>query len=293
MHRVSAVFVLRKAPAVRLHRVALTVTMSGALLAPLLVALPATPASAACATKTTKSIKGVVYGSDNRDVNVTIGFDVVDKNGVSIDATPGVSSYGCRKTGGYSVKQEKNVWIGGEGVPAGSAMYNYKGEYKGKTTRTWSLGNLPSNAASVWIEVYSRKSRNTACMSGGLPCRDPDTHKYGYVMRRKVALGSTGVKLILSRNCNYGGKNGVIAGTVKNKAGQALTASRGFAWSTKTDQNYTALGWGSAIRTSGSYKVSALAAEQQYVVWMTYNGVTQKKYVTVSSCKTSALNFVF
>jgi hypothetical protein len=278
-------------------RVAVTALAGAALLVPL-IAVTTPAASAACATRTTRSISGTVIGTDNLDVNVTIGFDVESSTGVIIDATPGSSTYGCKKTGGYSVKQlEKNRYINAEGKPANSPMYDYKGTYMGRTSRTWTLSNLPSNATSVWIEVYSRRYRNTGCLDGsGQPCAGiSDTHKYGYAMRRKVAVGATGVIIKLPRNCSYtGGSNGVVAGSVKSKSGQSLTPSRAMAWSTAADSNTTTLGWGSGVLASGSYKISALASKQTYAVWVTYNGVTQKRTgITVNTCRSTPLNFVF
>lgn len=282
---------LRSVPA----RLGVVLATTVASVVPLL-ALEAPVAGAACATRTTRAISGTVTGTDNLDVNVTIGFDVETSTGVIIDATPGSSTYGCKKTGGYSVKQlEKNRYLDGEGKPAGSPMYDYTGAYMGKTTRTWKLGSLPSNAKYVWIEVYARKYRNTGCKdANGNWCFGlSDTHKYGYVMRRRIAVGSTGVALRLPRNCGYGGSNGAISGTVKTTSGTAVTPSRAFAWSTATDSNSAVLGWGSGLRSSGKYTVPALASKQSYTVWVTYNGVTQKKSASVAGCKTTPLSFVF
>jgi hypothetical protein len=278
-------------------RYAVTAAAAAAVLVPL-VAVATPEASAACASKTTRSISGTIIGADNLDVNVTMGFDVESTTaGVIIDATPGVSTYGCRKTGGYSVKQlEKNRYLNGEGKPAGSPMYDYTGAYMGRTTRTWTLGNLPSNAKYVWIEVYARKYRNTGCKdANGNWCFGlSDTHKYGYAMRRRVPVGATGVVIKLPRNCGYGGSNGAIAGSVKSASGAALTPSRAMTWSTSGDSNTRSLGWGSGTRSSGKYQLTALASSQTYDVRVTYNGVTKRKTgVAVSACKTTPVNFVF
>ena len=277
-------------------RIAVTAVVSAAVLVPL-VAVTTPAASAACATRTNRSISGVVYGADNLDVNVSIGFDVQASNGTIVDATPGSSTYGCKKTGGYSVKQhEKNRYLNAEGAVHGTKMYDYRGMYMGTTVRTWSLGNLPSNATSVWIEVYSRRYRNSGCAdANGTPCMGPsDTHKYGHVMRRKVRIGSTGVVLKLPKNCAYRGTNGSITGTVKSRSGAALTPTRVNAWSMAPDSNTTPLGWGSGARSSGRYTISSLAANQKYAVWVSYGGVTQKRtYVPVASCKATSLSFVF
>jgi hypothetical protein len=268
-------------------RVAVTVVASAALVVPLMaVATPA--ASAACATRTTRSISGVVYGVDNLDVNVSIGFDVESTAGTIINV-----SDGCAKTGGYSAPvQEKNHYVSYRGQAKASRMYDSTGAYKGVTTRTWKLANLPSNAKSVWIEVYARGYNGSPCTT----CMSPaDTRKYGYSMRRQVPVGSTNVMVRLPINCAYaGGGNGVIQGSVKTKAGAAIQATHVYAWSHMADSNYKVLGWGSAANIpSGSYKVNALAPNQTYTMWL-YRGTTiYKKYdVAVNACKATTVNWV-
>jgi hypothetical protein len=245
-------------------------------------------AAAACATRTTRSISGYVAGLDNRDVNVSIGFDVVDASGRGINV-----SDGCTKTSGYSApQQEKNHYVSGEGAPRASKMYDAQGVYRGVTTRNWSLGSLPSNAAGVWIEVYSRGYQGSACTS----CFGPkDVHKYGYVMRRMVKVGSTGVALRLPMTCAYsGGSTGKVYGRVFNAAGASLTPTRAMAWSIAPDNNTVPMGWGSGSLGKGAYEVSSLASGQKYVVWVTYNGVTQKRTgIAVNACKVTPLNFKF
>jgi hypothetical protein len=266
---------------------AAVVLLTGACVGASLVAVPSV-ASAACATKTTRAISGIISGGDNRDVNVSIGFDVQDAKGTFIKVADG-----CKKGAGYSApQQEKNHYVGGEGALRNSRMHDAQGNDKGVTTHTWRLGSLPSNASSVWIEVYSRAYTGSPCTT----CFGAkDVHKYGYVMRRKVKVGSTGVNLRLPLTCSFpGGSTGIITGTVKNRAGQVLTPSRAMAWSVLPDSNTTPMGWGSGSLASGRYKVESLASAQKYSVWVTYNGVTQKRTgVPDNRCKTTPLNFVF
>lgn len=255
----------------------------------LVSALAVTPsASAACATRTTRSISGVVYGADLRDVNVSIGFDVQSTTGTMINV-----SDGCLKTGGYSApQQEKNHYVSGEGAPRSSRMYDVNGTYRGVTTHTWSLTGLPSNAASVWIEVYSRGYAGSPCTQ----CFGPkDVHKYGYTMRRQVKVGSTGVVLKLPLTCSYsGGTAGAVFGYVKDAAGHSVTPTRAVAWSQAVDTNTTPMGWGSGSLALGSYKIPSLAANQKYAVWVSYKGVTQKRTgIFVSACHTTPLSFKF
>jgi hypothetical protein len=93
-----------KETAVRAGR-AVVAAVAAALVAAVAPTLASAPAQAACATNTGKSISGTVFGQDGRDVNVSIGFDVVDRNGRALNTDPKSSSYGCAKTGGYSVPQ--------------------------------------------------------------------------------------------------------------------------------------------------------------------------------------------
>lgn len=274
-----------RSPLLRARRSAVALLVAG-LLSPVAVAV-APSASAACAAHTTRSISGVVYGVDNRDVNVSIGFDVESTSGTIINV-----SDGCAKTGGYSAPvQEKNHFVSGDGAARASRMYDVNGVYKGLTTRTWSLTGLPSNAKSVWIEVYARKytgSPCTTCMG------NVDTHKYGFVMRRRVLVGSTNVMLREPINCGYaGGANGAIAGTVKNRAGQAVKPDRVYAWSMAADTNYSVMGWGTGATATGSYRVPALASGQSYAVQLTYKGVAYKKtQVPVSKCGTTTVHWI-
>lgn len=260
-------------------RAAAALVSTAALVVPL-VLTSAPAASAACASRTTRSISGVIYGVDNRDVNVSIGFDVQSYSGQIINV-----SDGCAKTGGYSAPvQEKNHFVKGEGQARASRMYDVNGAYKGITTRTWSLNNLPSNAKSVWIEVYARTYTGSPCTS----CMgNVDTHKYGFAMRRQVLVGATGAVIRLPINCGFtGGANGSIYGSVKTKSGTAVLADRVYGWSTSADSNYSVLGWGSAARSTGSYTMAALAPNQKYTIWLYRNGVVYKKTgIPVYSCR--------
>ena len=97
------------------------------------VVMTSSPAQAACATNSGRSISGTVFGQDGRDVNVSIGFDVVDRYGKALNTDPKSASYGCAKTGGYSVPQTYlNHFVGFEGVPQGTVMSDGT-----RTTRAW------------------------------------------------------------------------------------------------------------------------------------------------------------
>lgn len=267
-------------------RAALTVAATAGMVVPL-VAVSTPAASAACASRTTRSISGVVYGVDNQDVNVSIGFDVESTAGTIINV-----SDGCRKTGGYSAPvQEKNHFVSYQGQPRGSMQYDAQGRARGATTRTWKLSNLPSNAKSVWIEVYARTYNGSPCLT----CMGPvDTRKYGFSTRRRVPVGATNTIIRLPINCGYaGGANGAINGTIRNAALQPVTAYRVYAWSIAPDSNYKVLGWGSGAIGSGSYHLKAMAPNQSYTIWVYHNGrIWKKTNVAVSSCRTTKVDWV-
>lgn len=104
--------------------------VAAALVAGVAPVVASAPAQAACATNTGKSISGSVFGQDNRDVNVSIGFDLVDRNGRALNADPKSPGYGCAKTGGYSVPQSYlNHFVGPEGQAQGSEMKDAQGYY--------------------------------------------------------------------------------------------------------------------------------------------------------------------
>jgi hypothetical protein len=255
---------------------------------PIVLSVGVPSASAACASRTTRSISGTVSGQDDHDVNVSIGFDVESTSGKVINV-----SDGCAKTGGYSAPvQELNHYLSGEGAPRGSRMYDANGAYKGVTTRSFRLTNLPSNAAYVWIEVYSRRYTGSPCTT----CMGPaDVHKYGYAMRRRIPVGTTGINIKTPMTCSnvWGGAAGKIAGVVKDRSGKTVNPTHVYTWSEIT--NSPALtGWGSAQPvTNGNYLLSSLASKQRYTVHVFTGSVDHPKYhVPVYPCQTTHVNFV-
>ncbi len=269
------------------HLVAAAAVGAGILIAPQAVTTP--EARAACAGNSGRSISGTFYGEDNRDVNVSIGFDVQDSAGRDIDVDPTKSTYGCVTAGGgYSVYPiEYNHYVTGQGAPQRTLMKN--GQY---TTRTWSLRNLPSNASRVWIEVYSRGYTGSPCTT----CMNPgDVSKYGYANRHWIPVGATNVPLVLPMNCgSYGGRNGYITGTVKDRYGKPVTLKNIYAWTTYNNSPVLLQGWGSGRVSSGSYQLVALASRQNYTVWaITQDGRRFIKYnVPVYDCKSTPVNWV-
>jgi hypothetical protein len=256
------------------------------LLAPVAIAV-APAASAACAAPGTRSISGTVFGVDNRDVNVSIGFDVQSTSGTIINV-----SDGCPKTGGYSAPvKEYNHYVKYTGQGQNTMQYDNKGVAKGNTVRTWSLTNLPSNAKSVFIEVYAR---DYATYNNPSAMGPVNTAKYGFARRVQVAVGSTNVVIRLPMNCNYkGGNNAAIAGAVRTSAGTAVKPDFVYAFSDLPDGNYKIMGWGIATTSTGNYKVNALAANEAYHLQLSYRGRTYvKRGINVTTCSTVGVNWV-
>lgn len=271
----------------RLIRVGLSAVLAAVGLA---VAAPSSPANAACASNAHLSISGYVYGADNRDVNVSIGFEVQDRNGHDINVDPAYSDYGCGQTsqhGGYSIyPKELNHYVPYDGVPQHTLMKN--GQY---TTRTWTLGNLPSNAYRVWIEVYSRGYTGSPCTT----CMNPgNVTKYGYANKHFVPVGTKGLTIKLPMRCGtYGGNAGYIGGTVRTSTGAAYTLKHVYAWTTLSWNQLPSLqAWGSGAIASGSYQIKGLAPGQTYTVWAyRQDGSIVRRYkVPVYACRTTTLN---
>ena len=255
--------------------------------------LVSAPASAACATNSGRSISGTVFGQDGRDVNVSIGFDLVDRNGRALNAVPGSASYGCAKTGAYSVPQTYlNHFVTREGAPQGSTMQDGT-----RTTRAWRLSNIPSNAVGAYVEVYSRGYKGSPCKdANGNWCFNPgDTTKYGYANKHLVPVGTSGLPIRLPMTCGYKGTAGNIQGKIVNAAGSPVAVQAVFAWTeTKWNAYPYYQGWGSAqFPRTGYYVLPSLASKQKYTIWVkTKDGRTIKRTgIPVSDCKATPLSF--
>lgn len=233
-----------------------------------------TASAATCAPASSKYIGGSIAGQDGRAINAQISLDVVDSKGRRIGMN------GCLAKG-YTRTLWVNTNVSGDGSTATTGV-----------TRRWRLNNLPSNAVAVWIEVWTRTNQPKPCPT----CDGPvDTHRYGFVNRRAVKVNNGSVRLLAPLHCAQGGSSGSIQGYTKLKNGTKVTLSRLYAWSMLTPDGSKPLqGWGAGKWSSGFYRVDNLASGQTYVVWATYNGVTQKRLnVPVRSCRSTPLSFAF
>lgn len=256
-------------------------------------ALSSASAQAACATNSGRSITGTVFGQDGRDVNVSIGFDLVDRNGRALNGDPRSAGYGCAKTGGYSVPQTYlNHFVSPEGAAPGSVMQDGN-----RTTRGWRLTSIPSNAVGAYIEVYHRGYTGSRCKdANGNWCFNPSTlTKYGYANKHLVPIGTQNLPIRLPMTCAYKGTAGNIQGRIVNAAGQPVKVKNVFAW-TQTKWNAWPYyqGWGSArFPRDGYYVIPSLASKQKYTIWLTTTDgkVHKRTDVPVSDCKATPLSF--
>lgn len=272
---------------------------------------PTTPqAQAACATNSGKSITGTVVGQDGRDVNVSIGFDLVDRNGRALDADPTSASYGCAKTGGYSVPQTYlNHFVGPEGAEPHRPSRGWSPRERAfryrepvmpdgqPTTRRWKLTSIPSNAVGAYIEVYHRGYTGSPCRdANGNYCFNKQTlTKYGNSNKHLVPIGTQDLPIRLPMTCAYGGSAGSISGRILDAAGRPVQVKNLFAWTETKWNAYPFLqGWGIArFSSDGSYVIPSLASKQKYVLWLTaMDGTVHKRFgVPVNDCTATRLDF--
>lgn len=265
------------------------VLVAVALMAGLAPVLASAPAQAACASNSGRSISGTVFGQDGRDVNVSIGFDVVDSTGRALNTDPKSASYGCAKTGGYSVPQSYlNHFVGPEGAPQGSVMQDGN-----RTTRAWRVGSLPSNAVGAYIEVYHRGYTGSPCRdANGNYCFNKQTlTKYGNSNKHTVPIGTTNLPIRLPMTCAHRGTSGAISGKVVNAAGTPVKVKAVYGW---TEAKWNAYpyyqGWGIAqMPRDGYFSIPSLASKQKYRIWvMTLDGRTVKRLgIPVTDCTTT------
>ncbi len=244
------------------------------LLLPLLL-VPASPAYAGCAPATSKYLAGTVRGQDGWDVNVQISFDIMTSSGVRVGLD------GC-KTSAYSHNLFLNRNLGYAGAPHSSS-----------TTYSWQLRNLPSNAATVWIETWPRDKPTSTCCPGPVT-----TKKYGHSMRRAISASASrgDVRLTMPLACAAKGTTGTIWGRSYDRYGKPITITRIHAWSEAADSNTAILGWGPGTAYNGNYYgVNALASGQNYSVWANATGYPTKKilHVKVDPCRTTPLTIKF
>ncbi|MDH3755230.1 MAG: hypothetical protein OEU32_15275, partial [Acidimicrobiia bacterium] len=211
-------------------------------------------------------------GEDDRWVYVLIGLELFDANGTKLAAD------GCPASqGGYSISAPVNETgsITGEGTTDGAGL-----------TKTWSM-NVPSNAATVFLEVYP-KTRLTD------PPGATDKVRYGSILRHDIPVRSN-LPLVLPLNCGLTGggvtgTNGSIIGTV-TRNGSPVTPDRVSVWTLEPDTDLKPLGWGIAEVVSGGFRAEALPGDARYQIFVTQGGETKRVlWVPLNSCQETQID---
>ncbi|HVA59609.1 MAG TPA: hypothetical protein VNG13_03605 [Mycobacteriales bacterium] len=250
-----------------LRRRLLVLLTALAALGPAVVSLAPAAHASGCAGSSGKRLSGILAGQDGRDINAQVGFDIVDRYNHKIGLN------GCA-TSAYGIDLWFNKGISGQGVP------NPPGK-----SQSWITPPLPSNAAAVWIEVWTRTNQPKNCAT----CDGPiDTSRYGFVNRRAIKPGTSNIRLLAPLKCGVsGGTAGTVQGKLYDFSGHPTSSGWTiYAWSQLTPDGSKPLqGWGVAQMYGDAYMISTLASGQPYVLWATYHGVTQKHTFTVKSCQ--------
>lgn len=228
-------------------------------------------ASSSCATPGARWTAGSIQGQDGAYINAQIGVQALNGSGqtVSLDGCP---------TTGYTESVFVNTDVSGQGSTNPSGH-----------TKSWSV-SLPSNATSVWIEVYTRTNTPKPCPT----CDGPiDTSRYGFVNRRAMPIDQQ-IPLTAPLHCGLsGGSSGQIAGHFTNSAGY-LVAGSATAWSQVSENPLPTLqGWGESTEPAvGSYLIDTLASDQPYAVWGRIGTVTTRvDQVYVPACGQAQVSF--
>jgi hypothetical protein len=255
-----------------------------------LLATTATMGAAACGPPPAKSISGTIQGADGRYVDAMIGYDVLDSAGHKIDM-------GFLRQG-YSSIQRINHCVATSGSAAGGVC---AGTNRG-ITKNFSL-TLPSNAATVYIEVYPKAPTPTDWVSSpsytGPAPGGTDLTTYARTFRRAIPVRGpvTNVGIVLPKVCGVaGGTTGSLVGHINGMGAGGITA-----WSMSPDGTRS-MGFSmGSINSAGNYRIDTLQSGQRYGVIATsgsrsINKVDYQRSVSNDTlipapCSTKAFNF--
>jgi hypothetical protein len=269
LHRRAESFTFkRSARFVRATRLlAAAATLAGLALVPVIASAPAQ--ASGCAAQT-KILWGSVSGSNGYYVNAMLGFDIKDSHGRTIDPN------GCPRTaGGYGATQHVNYCLTSNGAATSAPRTDY-GQVPAcahtASTKQWGIW-LPSNAASVYIEVYPKKQ-------SGAP--QFGVTEYGrFAMAYKRSVPTTGAytlaNITMPAICHRGAGN--LTGSLYGYFYKGNTrwyphAGTVNAWSVE-NANVLILGMGigSVDAQKGMYTIPYLALLSHYTLIANLDGV--------------------
>jgi hypothetical protein len=252
-------------------------------------------ASACTPAPTTKVISGTIQGADGKIVDAMIGFEVRDYAGNHLDLGGGHT--------GYSVIQRVNHCVPASGATSSQAC-TYQGKVTQVTGKNWSL-RVPSNAATVWIEVYPKDPTPTAWINNYNGYTGPATgvtnkSTYSTSERAQLVIGNglSGVKIVMPKMCAAGGTTGDLAGHLSGwplgHTGQINAWS--LASNSLPDQGFAT----GTVDNNGNYRITGLQSGQRYGVIATGPGFSRNrvdytrattKDTLVNRCATTTFNF--
>jgi hypothetical protein len=238
-------------------------------------ALLTTVGGGSASAEGTIAVGGTIDGSDGWAVNALIGIDLQDASGQVLHKSGCVRSPECPVTS-YGVIVNVNRTLPPEGSSdTSTAVIDWVAE-------------LPSNTASIYIEVYPKNQQGVTTES-----------RYGHAMRHSIRTPTAdAIDLHLPLICAQQGTTGNVRGQA-TKNGAPIGLKRAIAWS--IDQ-YNAverptLGWNVGIpnSTDGTYVIPNLASGQRYQVWTTTTEGEVKKTsgVSVEPCTDTQVDFSF
>jgi len=229
-----------------------------------------------CAPATDRVFAGSLRGADGLGVNATIGFDMQDAAGHTVDLATGCAAHG------YSTILQINHDVSSRGQAVGTATQPSNSAPTSVVTDRYAIRGIPANIVSTFIEVYPRDYTGSPC---GWGCGgNVDVSKYGGVNRRSVPMDTGGVDIRLPLTTAFGGSTGTIAITATDHAGNAVAVRDVHSWSMLTpDGSRPDQGWGfGVVDGPGKVHVPALAGGQDYVTdLVTDKGTFRVKHLGV------------
>ena len=98
------------------------------------------------------------------------------------------------------------------------------------TGKTWAI-RVPSNAATMWIEVYPKAPTPTAWLNNyrgytGVAAGSTNTSTYSTTMRRDLRIGSglSNIQIVLPKSCHSATGGGTYTGGARREGRSAAKA---------------------------------------------------------------------
>lgn len=238
--------------------------------------------SGRCAPATDRVFTGTIRGADDLGVNVTVGFDMKDSAGHTIDLATGCAA------NGYSTIIQLNHDVSAQGQAVGTATVPTHGAPTSVVTDRYTIRGIPANITSTWLETYTRGADGSPC---GWSCAGKvDVTKYGQVNRREISVDGGGVDIRLPLSKEAGGTTGAVAVTAVDGAGNAYPVQKSYTWSMANDGSRPDQGWGIGVQDGvGRIRTSSLGSGQDYVTWLyTAKGIFVVKHLPVRDGQTTS-----